>query len=107
MDMRLILILLIAVGMTACATAKKEKQTMADTKLPVQCATAEGDLRALNSEKTHVGSEIAAGASAIIPIGLVVNVVTGEEGTQWKVTTGEYNKMLDARIAEIKSTCGL
>ena len=105
--MKPMLIMMIAIGLSACATAKQEKKTMADTKLPVQCATAEGDLRALNSEKVHVGSEIAAGASAIIPIGLVVNVATGEEGTQWKVTTGEYNKMLDARIAEIKSTCGL
>ena len=104
---RLFIVMFVVVGLSACATAKKEKKTMADTKLPVQCATAEGDLRALNSEKAHVGSEIAAGASAIIPIGLVVNVVTGEEGTQWKVTTGVYNKMLDARIAEIKSTCDL
>jgi hypothetical protein len=104
---RLLIVMFVVVGLSACATAKKEKKTMADTKLPVQCATAEGDLRALQSEKTHVGSEIAAGASAIIPIGLVVNVATGEEGTQYKVMTGEYNKMLDARIAEIKNTCGI
>ena len=104
---RLFIVMFVVVGLSACATAKKEKQTMKDTKLPVQCATAEGDLRALQGEKVHVGSEIAAGASAIIPIGLVVNAVTLEEGTQFKVMTGDYNKMLDERIALIKSTCGL
>ena len=34
-------------------------------------------------------------------------VVTGTETTKVKVAIGEYNKMIDARIAEIQRTCGL
>ena len=42
---------------------------------------------------------------AIIPVSLVVGVASGTEGGKAKVATGEYNKMLDAKIAEIKSQC--
>ena len=45
--------------------------------------------------------------TAIVPISLVVWIVTGTEGTKLRVATGEYNKMIDERIAEIKSQCGL
>jgi hypothetical protein len=31
----------------------------------------------------------------------------GEEGTKYQVATGEYNTKIDARIAEIKQTCGV
>jgi hypothetical protein len=73
----------------------------------VNCATAEADLRVLQSEKTHTSQQIADGVTAIVPIGLVIGVVTGTEGGKVKVATGEYNKMLDAKIAEIKQKCGL
>jgi len=41
------------------------------------------------------------------PVGLVAGVATGTEGTKAKVATGEYNKMLDDKIALIKGECGL
>jgi len=91
--------------MAACSPVSK--QAKQDLAKPVNCATAEGDIRALNSEKTHVAGEIAAGISSIVPIGLVANTVTGNEGTNIKVATGDYNKMIDKKIAEIKQQCGL
>jgi hypothetical protein len=33
--------------------------------------------------------------------------VTGTEKEKVEVATGEYNKMIDKRIAEIKETCGI
>ncbi len=56
--------------------------------------------------KTHISSQTAAGVKAIIPIRLVVNVASGTEGDQAKVASGEYNKMIDKKIAEIKAQCG-
>ena len=50
---------------------------------------------------------MAAGFSAVVPVGLVVGTVTGQEGTNAKVGTGAYNKMLDDKIAEINRECGL
>jgi len=78
-----------------------------ELKQPVNCATAEGDIRILNSEKTHVIEQIARGVTAVTPIGFVSGVVLGTEGDKLEVATGEYNDQLDAKIAEIKKTCGL
>ena len=41
------------------------------------------------------------------PIGLVAGVVSGTEGDKLKVATGEYNKQIEAKIAEIKRICKL
>jgi outer membrane murein-binding lipoprotein Lpp len=83
------------------------KQAKQDLAQPVNCATAEGDIRSLNAEKAHASSQVAAGVEAIVPVGLVMNVASGTEGDKAKIASGEYNKMLDKKIAEIKSTCGM
>jgi hypothetical protein len=85
----------------------QEKKTLKSLKQPVNCSTAEGDIRVLKSEKVHVASQVAAGVTALVPVGLVLGIVTGTEGTKFKVATGDYNKALDQRIAEIQSTCGV
>ena len=59
------------------------------------------------SEKSHTSDQIAAGVSAIVPIGLVVYSAQGKEGDTMNVATGKYNDMIDTKIAEIKSECGL
>jgi len=87
----------------SCAT--KYKKAEEDVKKPVNCSTAEADIRVLESEKAHTADQIKMGVSAVVPIGLVAGVVTGTEGTKISVATGEYNEMLDAKIAEIKSLC--
>jgi outer membrane murein-binding lipoprotein Lpp len=83
------------------------KQAKEDLAKPVSCGNAKADIRSLNAEKAHVGSQTAAGVKAIIPISLVVNVASGTEGDQAKIASGEYNKMIDKKIAEIKSECGM
>ena len=87
----------------SCATKYKKAET--EAKKPVNCATAEADIRVLESEKAHTADRVKMGVSSVVPIGLVAGVVTGKAGTKYRVTTGEYNKMLDAKIAEIKSLC--
>ena len=97
--------LILAVSVVACSPVSKDAKE--DLAQPVNCATAPADLRALESEKAHVGKQIAAGVTSIVPVSLVVNVVTGTEKEHFKVATGKYNEMIDDKIAEIKSTCGL
>jgi hypothetical protein len=95
----------VALLMVACSPQSKEaKQELAQ---PVNCATAEGDIRVLNSEKAHVGKQVASGVTAIAPAGLVLGIVTGTEGDKLEVASGDYNDQIDKKIAEIKSTCGL
>ncbi|MGD9949622.1 MAG: hypothetical protein AB7U29_14250 [Desulfobulbus sp.] len=98
--------LLIGILFLMAACSPVSKQTKQDLAKPINCATAAGDIRALNSEKENVGREIAAGVTAIVPVGLVLNTATGNEGTNLKVATGEYNTMIDKKIAEIKRQCG-
>ena len=89
----------------SCSSQYKKGET--DANKPVNCATADADIRVLKSEKVHASQQLAAGVSAITPIGLVAGVVTGTEGTKAKVATGDYNDMLDYKIAEIKRECGV
>jgi hypothetical protein len=51
--------------------------------------------------------QTAAGLQAIIPTSIVVGLVTGTSGTRAQVENGEYKQMIDARLAEIKSVCGI
>ena len=97
--------LILSIIVVACAPVSKDAKE--DLAQPVNCATAPADLRALESEKAHVGKQIASGVTAIVPVSLVVNIATGTEKEHFKVATGKYNDMLDDKMAEIKSTCGL
>ncbi|MGH7287086.1 MAG: hypothetical protein ACREI8_03610 [Myxococcota bacterium] len=91
---------------SGCAYQAKKEEKAAE-QMPVNCATADGDLRLLRSEKAHVAERVAQGVTAIYPAGLVVGLLTGTEGTKIQIATGEYNRKLDAKIAEIQSTCGV
>lgn len=93
--------------LTACASQETVKKGEMDAKKPVNCATAEADIRVLKSEKTTASEQMATGVTTIVPVGLVVNTVAGNTGTNAKVATGDYNKMLDDKIAEIQKTCGV
>ena len=94
-----------ALVLQGCASQIKQEEKQAEA-MPVNCPTAEGDLRILRSEKAHVVERIAMGATAIYPAGAVVGIVLGTEGTKLEVATGEYNKKLDEKIAEIEQECG-
>ena len=96
---------ILALSVVACSPISKVAKK--DLAQPANCATAPADLRALESEKAHVGKQIGAGVSAIVPVSLVVNVAKGTEKEHFNVATGKYNDMLDNKINEIKSTCGL
>jgi type IV pilus biogenesis protein CpaD/CtpE len=102
-----VLAIFLSTLLIACASQDTIKKGQADSKKPVNCATAEADITVLQSEKTHTSQQMAAGVSSIVPVGLVVGTVTGQEGTNVKVAAGSYNKMLDNKIAEIKRECGL
>ena len=104
-----LMMLCLAMYVSGCAMSMKEQEKKAeqDVKKPVNCATAEGDIRVLEGEKVHAAQQITAGISAIVPVGLVAGAATGTEGTKFKMATGEYNKALDKKIAEIKQECGI
>ena len=92
------------IALSGCAMTEKKDEAAANN-MAVNCKAAPGDLRVLNSEKASTASKIGNGISMIVPIGLVAGLVTGTEGTKYQVTTGEYNKALDTKIAQIQAAC--
>lgn len=92
---------------TACASQQTVDKGMRDAKKPINCATAEADIRVLESEKTHASEQLATGVATLVPVGLVVSVAEGNTGQNASVATGDYNEMLDNKIAEIKMRCGV
>jgi hypothetical protein len=103
---KVILLGCVVMLLPACAVFQ-QKKVEKEMKQPINCATAEGDIRMLQHEKAHVAQQIVEGVTAIVPASLVLGIVSGTEGTKIKVATGEYNKAIDKRIAEIKSQCGV
>jgi hypothetical protein len=73
----------------------------------VNCATAQGDIAMLRSEKVKASRQAAAGVNAITSVGAVAGLLTGTEGEKAQIASGDYNKPLDQAIARIKSTCGI
>jgi hypothetical protein len=104
---KMALILMVASVIVVTGCSDKYKKGEKQMKQPINCATAEGDIRLLMHEKAHVSDQIESGVTAIVPAGAVIGIVTKTEGTKLKVATGEYNKMIDKRIAEIKAQCGV
>jgi len=103
---QLLLITSLILTLSAC-TSVDSKKADADMAKPINCATAEGDIRSLKAEKAHTSDQIVAGVSAIVPIGLIANSAEGTEGKTMKVASGDYNDMIDKKIAEIKAQCGV
>ncbi len=95
----------ILISVAGCAG--NQKRVEQEMKQHINCAHAEGTIRALQHEKAHTGDQIVAGVQAIVPACLVIGIVTGTVCTNVRVATGEYNKMIDERLAEIRRTCGI
>jgi outer membrane murein-binding lipoprotein Lpp len=93
-------------GCSAQAPAP-ETQVQANLAKSVDCSTAASDIKTLNSEKARTSQEIEDGASSIIPIGAVAHLFGGSEKESMEIGTGEYNKKLDAKIAEIQQQCDM
>ena len=72
------------------------------------CADAQDDIARMQREKETTAERVIKGATAILPIGIIVHVLKGDERqTLKRVSTDDYNKHLDGRIEAIKQECGL
>jgi type IV pilus biogenesis protein CpaD/CtpE len=102
-------VLVVALGLLAAGCAMRQRKVIHDLEhpAPVNCNTAEGDLRVLQSEKANVAERIAEGVTAVAPAGAALGILTWTEPTKIKVAAGEYNKMIDKRMAQIRQEYGL
>ena len=99
----------LAVGLAGCASEyhAEAKQEQAAKTMKVNCATAQGDIAMLQSEKESAAKQAEAGVSAFTPVGAVAGFISGTEGEKAQIASGDYNKALDQAITRIKTTCGI
>lgn len=95
----------VATMLSGCVAQKEAKEVKAAEVAPVNCATAEGDIRMLRSEKANVAERIAAGVASIVPVGFLIGVATQTEGDRIDMAIGDYNTLLDKQIAKIQTKC--
>ena len=70
------------------------------------CSNAADDIKRLQAEKDSTAARTANGITAILPIGIVVHSMEGNEQQSLdEMGTDKHNQQLDARISQITSTC--
>lgn len=88
-----------------CGHISKETKWRLDKE--VDCQTAELDIEILEGEKASAAKRTLSGVRSVLPAAIVINILKGTYKDGIKVTTGQYNKDIDAKIQEIKDTCGI
>jgi hypothetical protein len=89
------------IGLAQAADAQTDPM-----KNPMNCATAEGDIRALSSEKKHAQQQQLEDITAMTPAGALLGLIKCNEKTKLEMLSGDYEKEIDARIAETQAKCG-
>jgi hypothetical protein len=98
----------LAVGLIGgCAMQQAQVEQNLSDPGRIDCRTAYGDLRVLQSEKADLAQRVVEGATAVYPAGAVMGILTGTEGTKISVATGDYDAMIDQRMAAIRRKCGI
>ena len=72
---------------------------------PINCATAREEIETLEGHKVSKSEEAAVGLSYALPTTIFIGAITGTGGAKYDVGSGEYNRKIDERIADIRSTC--
>ena len=97
----------LAVAASAAGCASKYARVEESFSQPVNCDTARADIAALQADKVDKATQAAEGLKFALPTTIIVGAITGTAGAQYEVGTGEYNRKIDERIANIKSKCNL
>jgi len=67
------------------------RQAKDDLASPVDCSTAQSDIRILEQERASVVKQIENGVTAVAPIGAVIGILTMTEKDKLEVGTHYYN----------------
>jgi hypothetical protein len=99
-------VICLTIFVAACASpiSQVAKDELAS---PVDCSTAQSDIRILEDERASVVKQIENGVSAIMPVGAVLGILSKTEKEKLEVGTHYYNHKINEKIAEIKRECGV
>ena len=99
------LALVMVLPLVSCKSISEEAKE--DIAAPVHCTTAERDIAVLESERASNKKRIADGVGSVVPQLAVLGILTMDYKNRVAVSTGKYNKDIEAKIAEIKEQCNL
>ena len=89
----------------AAGCAQKYQKVEDSFAKPINCSTARADIQWLQSNKVDKTTEAVEGAKFALPTTIIVGAITGTGGAQYEVGTGEFNRKIDDRIADIREQC--
>ncbi len=99
-------IICLTIFLAACSSPISYEAKM-ELAQPVNCATAEEDIRILEQERASVAEMAKAGVTGLAPAGAVLGILTFTEKEKLEVASGVYNQKIDEKIAQIKRECGI
>ena len=74
---------------------------------PVDCNTAQHDIKVLEEEKASLLKRTVSGARSVMPIGATISLLAGNYKDGVEVAVGDYNADIEARIQAIKQKCNI
>ena len=99
-------VICLTIFVAACA-APISQQAKDDLASPVDCSTAQSDIKILEDERASVVKQIENGVTAVAPIGAIIGILTMTEKDKLEVGSHYYNHKINQKIAEIKRECGV
>ncbi len=99
-----VICLIIFVAACAAPISQQAKDELAQ---PINCDTALEDIRILEQERASAAEMAKEGVTALVPVGAVLGIITFTEDEKLSVASGDYNRKIDEKIAEIKRECGI
>jgi hypothetical protein len=99
-------VICLAIFVAACASPISQ-QAKDELSSPVDCSTAQSDIRTLEDERASVVKQIENGVTAVVPVGAVLGILSNTEIDKLEVGSHYYNHKINKKIAEIKRECGV
>ena len=103
--LKLLAVLPLLLFLVSCAAISDEARYYMDK--PIDCSTAEADIKSLEGAKASSVKRVASGVRTIAPAAAVVSIVRKDWGNNKKVATGEYNRAIDEKIMELQHACNI
>lgn len=104
----------LVLSMSACSDRKNispmpsiSPEARAGLAANVNCTTAPQDIKTLEGERASTGRQILSGVRSVFPIAAVAGLLMGDYSERVEVASGQYNRDITNKIAEIKATCGI
>jgi hypothetical protein len=114
--MKFSIVILLGLMMVALACADRKnlsplpsvsEEAKTELEQPVNCDSAESDLKVLEEEKASVVKQLLSGVRSLMPVAVAAGILMGDYRDRVMVATGKYNSDIETKIAQIKRDCHL